>query len=270
MKHLAALLFVALLTMALLLFLTNPELLEEIWLWIIGFIGYIILLLEKGFQSIRNALVVDEDRSLPVAFTATAGAAPPTKGATASDKALPQKIAQIEAQLRAENSAGPALADSTITVLRYLDDGQTSLGLLFVRKKFFAYTLEDTHRDEKVAGETRIPSGSYALGFYPHHSPLTEKYRATRPWFQYHLEIKEVPGFQHVYVHVGNTHVDTQGCLLIADGVTAHGPDKMISYSRIAFERFYKTISALLQTGEEVTINILDEDWFERAKLQPI
>ncbi len=276
MTRLAALLFIALLTIAILLFFTHPEWLEKAWLWIIGFIGYIIALLQKGFQSIaqlfrRNQNEPDSTTKAQVSTLAVSSPENTTRPTAATKPEidqLQQKINQLEQQLNAKAGEGVYLATHTLTVLRYLDDGESTLGLLFLRKKFFAYILEDTFHQEKIAGETRIPEGSYALEFNKNLTTLTQQYRKSRPWFDYHLEIKNIPGFQDVYLHVGNTHKDSAGCLLIADGIDASSTSKMITYSRIAYERFYKTISALLKSGEEVHINVMDEDWFERSKLQ--
>lgn len=270
MIRLAALLFIAALAIAILLFLTNPALLEDVWLWIIGFIGYIIALLQKGFASLTS-LFREEKATSDAAVSAPQPQPDPTPSATDHDtkiSQLQQKISRLEQQLQEEDPTLPALSASTLTVLRYLDDGESTLGLLFLHKKFFAYILEDTFRREKIAGETRIPEGIYPLDFNVNLSPLTRQYRRSRPWFDYHLEIKNIPGYSNVYLHVGNTHKDTEGCLLIADGIDAASTSKMITYSRKAYERFYKTISALLKAGEKVQISIVDEDWFERAKLQ--
>lgn len=273
MTRLAALLFIALLTIAILLFLTNPELLEEVWLWIIGFIGYIIALLQKGFQSVaalfRRESKPSEAENKDIQSVTTENNGGQSSTAQPNLDQLQQKIRQLEQELNAKEAGYTALPAHTLTVLRYLDDGESTLGLLFLRKKFFAYTLEDTFRKEKVTGETRIPEGVYPLVFHEFLTPLTLKYRESRPWFDFHLEIKDIPGlarpgFQNVYLHVGNTHKDTEGCLLIADGIDASTTSQMITYSRKAYERFYKTISALLKSGEEVHINIMDEDWFER------
>lgn len=270
MKHAAALFFIAVLAITILLFFTNPALLEKVWLWIIGFIGYILLLLEKGFRAVtdwfRRATTpaevqvanagISSETPVTVPFTEAAG-----KGQ------LQRRIAEAEKHLEAEPAQGHYLADRTLTVLRYSDDGQTTLGLLFLRKKFFAYTLENTRQEEKVAGETRIPAGVYPLAFNQTLTPLTTKYRNAWPWFEYHLEIQHIPGFANVYIHVGNTHEDTKGCLLIADGVNAASPTQMVSHSRMAFKRLYTTLHALLTAGEQVQIRIADEDWFERSKL---
>lgn len=183
MKHFAALLLIALFTLAILLFLTNPELLEGVWLWIVGFIGYIIALMEKSFQSVASYFRGDSKEKSIAATKASSekkstGILTPEKAAV---DPLQQKIAHIEHQFNSETTNLKFLSDSTLTVLRYIDDGQTTLGLLFLRKKFFAYTLEDTHREEKMAGETRIPAGNYKIDFNKNLTDLTKKYRETRP-----------------------------------------------------------------------------------------
>lgn len=261
-----ALLFVALLTIVVLLFISNPELLEDIWLWIIGFIGYIILLLEKGFKSVVSAVRGDSKNAEDSSDAPLSSA----NSQRHSVEKLERKIAQLKQQLYSNPPPEEALSSSTITVLRYLDDGETTLGLLYIKKKFFAYTLEDTFQAEKVTGRTRIPAGTYPIRFNENLTELTKNYQSRFTWFKFHLEIEDIEGFDNVYVHIGNTHRDTRGCILIADGVNAANPEKMVSHSRLAFERFYRRIGALLQTGEEVTIRILDEDWIEQAKLQPI
>jgi hypothetical protein len=267
LKQVAALLFLALLTIAVLLFITNPELLENIWLWIVGFIGYIVVILEKGFKAVASAF---QSQPTPATPLPAAEPAAPSKPTTPNIDELEKQIRHLEDKLRRETLSGEALSSSTVTVLRYLDDGQTSLGLLFLKNRFFAYTLEDTFREDKVAGQTRVPAGTYQLKFNPTLTPLTKNYQKRFPWFTYHLEIEDIKGFDNVYVHIGNTHQDTQGCILIADGVTTTSPEKMITDSRRAFQRFYQKISALLQVGEKVSIRILDENWIEQAKLQPI
>lgn len=260
MKHFGALLFVALATIVVLLFLANPTLLGEIWLWIIGFIGYIILLVEKGFKAIVGSIKSDPKIHPPTSETPL----------SFSDDQLTRKVAELERKLQQDEEVNSISPSSAITVLRYLDDGHTSLGLIFLHKKFFAYTLEDTHQSEKVAGKTRIPSGTYQITLLKQDTPLTKSYRQRFPWFTYHLELENVPNFSNIYIHIGNTHVDTDGCILVADGVNASSPSKMITHSRLAFERLYKKISALLQVNEVVTIRIVDEDWFEQFQLQPI
>jgi len=52
MKRLMVLVLLASVAVLILVFITNPELLDKFWLWLIGFAGYIIALLDKGYQSL--------------------------------------------------------------------------------------------------------------------------------------------------------------------------------------------------------------------------
>lgn len=56
------LMLIALIVVLLLLFFTRPELLDKLWIWMVGFIGYVILLLERGFKSLSELF---EDRKTP-------------------------------------------------------------------------------------------------------------------------------------------------------------------------------------------------------------
>jgi hypothetical protein len=119
------------------------------------------------------------------------------------------------------------------------------------------YTLEDEKRAVKVHGETRIPAGRYRVEFRKVLTGKTEKYRHQFPWFSWHLWLQDVPGFQYVYIHVGNTDDDTDGCILVGFGIDKAGGK--ISSSRPAFEQIYKKIAACLNNQDEVWIEIVDE-----------
>jgi hypothetical protein len=277
MKNIGALLVIAFLAVMVLVFVTNPDLLSKIWLYLIGFIGYVVVLIEKGYKSLSSAFTFSKEKtkeaipSDPIKPVAVLNPISPVVEKNSEISQLEQKIKDLEFRLNnAKSDTGTALGSCTLTILRYLDDGETTLGLIFLRNKFFAYTLEDTHNEVKVAKKTRIPAGVFPIDFYRIETDLTKKYRRIYgDWFDYHLEIKDIPNFQNVYIHVGNTHENTDGCILIADGVSA-GTSKSLQYSRNAYERFYKTISALLKSNEPVTIQILNEDWFERSKISSL
>lgn len=155
-----------------------------------------------------------------------------------------------------------------LTLQRFSDNRQSTTGLLFKsidaggKKQFrlLGFTLEDEHRDEKVMGETRIPAGLYEVGFNKADTPLTKKYKAKFPsFFTYHLEVKNVPGFVGIYIHLGNSDIDSMGCILVGDAVdnnTIGGGT--ITNSTQAFTRIYKEISDALEGGK-VFIEIRDE-----------
>lgn len=143
---------------------------------------------------------------------------------------------------------------------RFSDNGNSTLGLLFIDNKFFCYTLEDEYRQEKVKGETRIPAGKYQLIINNELSPLTEKYRSKFHWFENHIQLKDVPGFNNVYIHIGNYDTNTDGCILVGNSANNNQLEKgMIGYSQPAFEKLYFNVFPLLKGEEKIFIEILDE-----------
>ncbi|EPR69087.1 DUF5675 family protein [Cyclobacterium qasimii] len=262
MNRIPGLLVLAVVILAALFLYSNPEVLEKIWLWMIGFIGYLAILFGKGYEKIKDLFTTSQT----------------TKEEKNTDQILNPSIEKFKEAFKPdikkvetllESQEVNSLPDSLITILRYIDDGNTTLGLMFINKVFFAYTLEDTHKDEKVPGGTRIPEGHYKLGINPNLSPLTQRYRNRFDWFSNHIEIKGIPNYDLVYIHIGNSHKDTKGCILIADGVNASQPEKMILQSQKAFERFYRYIFPKIDQNEPMAINILNEEWFEKISKTP-
>ncbi|WP_194974836.1 DUF5675 family protein [Aquiflexum lacus] len=275
MKKFAAILIIALLAILVLVIFTNPEVLGKAWLYVLGFIGYVVVLVENGFKKIAVAFTGPKENKPDAPQKPTLDQNHESHEIAQRNKEialLQQRIKDLEIKLQeSQTDDGTLLGKCTLTVLRYIDDGETTLGLIFLRNKFFAYTLEDTHREEKIRGKTRISPGIYTIGYSPvdpAQSRITRDYlRIYSPWFTKHLHLKNVPDFEGIYIHVGNNHENTEGCILIADGVSAGTQQKMLQSSRSAYQRFYKIISALLDSNEQVNIQILNEDWFDRSKL---
>jgi len=55
MKRLAGLAFLAAVAVLLLLFITNPELLDKVWIWLVGLAGYVIIFFENGYRKLTQA-----------------------------------------------------------------------------------------------------------------------------------------------------------------------------------------------------------------------
>jgi hypothetical protein len=150
-----------------------------------------------------------------------------------------------------------------LKLYRYSDNGDDTHGLLFINNEFFCYTLEDQHQDEKVKHETRIPSGyTYRVGWQEEVTPMTKRYRIKYPWFDKHLHVKGVKGFNSIYIHVGNDDDDTSGCILTGDGANnnTRGAGK-ISSSTVAFKRLYHKLKPFIN-DDSVTIEIMNEGYF--------
>ena len=144
-----------------------------------------------------------------------------------------------------------------IELPRKITSAQWTIGEMSMNGVYECFTLEDEKRTVKVHGETRIPAGRYKILFRKVESEKTKKYRARFPWFTWHLELQNVPNFKYVYIHIGNTDKDSDGCILL--GKTADHVAGTIGQSVAAFTTFYQKVSALLENGREVWITIVDE-----------
>ena len=99
-----------------------------------------------------------------------------------------------------------------IKVERYSHNPDCEISKVYVRDEFFCYAIEDASRPVKIQNETCIPLGTYDLGtrFSPHFSPI---FNHDMIWVQ------NVPDYEFVLIHHGNTILDTDGCLLVGQTV---------------------------------------------------
>ena len=153
-----------------------------------------------------------------------------------------------------------------LQVLRFSSQEDSTNGILFditdgVRK-FLCYTLEDEHREDKVMGETRIPSGTYKItlrttgGF---HGRYKKKYGEMHKGM---LWVRDVPNFEYILIHTGNTDEHTAGCLLLGDSQQANfgSSNGMVGSSVNAYKRVYPPIAKALEEGESVSITYTNFD----------
>ena len=155
--------------------------------------------------------------------------------------------------------------ERNIEVLRYSSSVESTLGILSENgpegREFLAYTLEDEFREEKVSAETRIPEGTYDVklrttgGF---HSRYAAKFG---DWHKGMLHVQDVPGFEYILIHTGNTDEHTMGCLLVADSSTQNiTKDGFIGASVSAYKRIYPSLAQWLLDGNILTITYIDYD----------
>lgn len=93
----------------------------------------------------------------------------------------------------------------------------TTIGKLYIDDVFFCYTLEDTARDEgiKIKGHTSIPRGEYKVKL-----TRSSRFKRVMPMVytesnEYELKNKGI-SFKGIRIHGGNTHKNTEGCILVA------------------------------------------------------
>ena len=167
-------------------------------------------------------------------------------------------------------SIGPVATHNTmkLEVLRFSSQKDSTNGILFDitggQRKFLCYTLEDEYRplESKVMGETRIPAGTYNVtlrtvgGFHGRYSKRYGDMHKGMLW------VRNVPGFEYILIHSGNTDEHTSGCLLVGDSQNENitKKDGFIGASRTAYERIYPPIADALASGKRVTITYTDFD----------
>ena len=156
--------------------------------------------------------------------------------------------------------------ERNLEVMRYSSGADSTLGLLFENgpegREFLAYTLEDEFREEKLSAETRIPEGTYDIklrtvgGF---HNRYTAKFGI--PWHKGMLHVQDVPGFEYILIHTGNTDDHTMGCLLVADSSTQNvTKDGFVGASVAAYKRVYPDLAQWLVDGNKLSITYIDYD----------
>lgn len=126
-----------------------------------------------------------------------------------------------------------------------------TIGKLYIDDVYFCDTIEDTVRDlnkngkfdngeKKVHSKTAIPYGIYEIKWT--YSPRFKKYTP---------QLMNVPSFEGIRIHAGNTSADTEGCLIL-------GKNKQVGKvlnSRATINKFYPIIKEACSNGK-VTIDI--------------
>jgi hypothetical protein len=146
-----------------------------------------------------------------------------------------------------------------ITVRRFLSNDNATLSEVKIDGVRQCYGLEDEHREVKVYGETRIPAGAYKIGVRAEggfHARYNKKFSGIH---QGMLHVLDVPGFEFILIHVGNTEKDTAGCLLVGQSCVAAGDTLTVGSSVVAYKALYQEVIDAALAGDLV-IHYIDGD----------
>jgi hypothetical protein len=124
-----------------------------------------------------------------------------------------------------------------IAVKRLHKTDTSTIGELTIDGLFQCYTLEDVERPVKIKGETAIPKGTYKVIINE-----SNRFKRLLPL------LLNVPNFEGVRIHSGNSNHDTEGCILVGQSRNKN----YIGQSRKAFEKLFKK----MQKAENITITI--------------
>ena len=140
-----------------------------------------------------------------------------------------------------------------------------TIGILYIDGIRFCETCEDRDRGlkqsdaissikaRKVYGETAIPTGAYEVRM----DIVSPKYSAVL-WYQSLCggrmpRIMNVPGFDGVLIHPGNSALDSYGCILVGRNKVKGG----LTQSRDTFKALYAKMKASSDRGEKITLEIV-------------
>ena len=117
------------------------------------------------------------------------------------------------------------------------------------------FVLEDRKQNVKVYGQTCIPAGIYPAELRTVgkiHTWLKSKF----PFHKGSIWIKNIPGFEYVLLHPGNSSEDTLGCLL--PGLNYSWSADYIGKSSLAYCIIAPLITDALINGENVFFHVVD------------
>ena len=124
-------------------------------------------------------------------------------------------------------------------------DGKATISQVFVDGELMCFSIEDPVRESKIKGQTAIPAGTYKVGL--RNSPrFSGKFKHDMLWVQ------NVPGFEFILIHWGNTVDDTEGCLLVGQTIGVIGGKVAVLNSQMAYLRLYNAVKDAAKAGELV------------------
>ncbi len=125
----------------------------------------------------------------------------------------------------------------------------STLGTLSVQS--FCQTLEDPDRqleaqpEQKIAGATAIPRGIYQVRL-----DWSTRFKKVLP------HLIDVPSFEGILIHSGNTPADTAGCILVGKERASVAGEPFITHSRETLEFLMQLLTWVNSRGESVQIEI--------------
>lgn len=142
-----------------------------------------------------------------------------------------------------------------------------TIGKMYINGTYFCDVLEDKVRDlnkngefdngeVKIANHTAIPYGTYEITMDVRSTKFSdfEKYPWAKEYDGYLPRLTNVPLFVGVLLHVGNSDVDSSGCLLVGENKVV---GKVIN-STITFRRLMNEyLVPAKNRGEKIYITIV-------------
>lgn len=132
-------------------------------------------------------------------------------------------------------------------------------GRVFVKNRdthsllFECVSLEEEIEGTVAGKDHRIPEGIYNC-LWHRASRFTPSLTKTMGYEQFPLQLYNtiVPIDRYILIHAGNTHLDTEGCILLGEAVDYRG--EAILHSKSAIKGFYATLKNIHSDNIRVVI----------------
>lgn len=118
------------------------------------------------------------------------------------------------------------------------------------RKELVCQVVEDKVRNalgtpddmfDKVYGKTAIPYGTYQVIM-----SYSNRFKKQLP------ELLDVPNFSGVRIHSGNTHEDTEGCLIVGNNPKPSDTKSWVYNSKVTLSKVIEIIQTGLEKGKVI------------------
>lgn len=138
-----------------------------------------------------------------------------------------------------------------------------TIGKLSVGNRRICDTMEDTDRGLnnnmslsqiqklKISHKTAIPTGKYPITLDTQ-SPRFKSKKQYAFCKGYLPRLIDVPGYNGVLIHIGNTPADTDGCILVGENKVKG----QVINSTATFSKIYNIMKRYVDDGNKIFINI--------------
>lgn len=138
-----------------------------------------------------------------------------------------------------------------------------TIGHLYIDGAYFCDTCEDRDRGlrqdlplsvnqvKKIRGQTAIPTGRYrvSLGVKSQKYSKKKQYAACNGYLP---RLINVPAFDGILIHIGNTAADSEGCILVGKNKKVG----MVLESTTTFWQLYDRLQTADRRGQQIYITV--------------
>lgn len=151
-----------------------------------------------------------------------------------------------------------------ITLDRFAKKNTYTIGRLYIDGEYVCNTIEDTDRgltqnmpvdkikQIKVPGKTAIPSGVYEITLKIKSPKYSNSTYYVNFCNAYVPRLLNVPGYDGVLIHTGNTADDSQGCIIVGYNTIVG----KVTDSKKAFQIVYNKLLAASKKEDKIVITI--------------